>query len=229
MHYTLRKKTVLLVEDTFGRKKESPDTSYLEYLFREHGLVDISSLDSSIRIDLRYSGVNNFLGKDFYFGLRRAYFNCPMSIKVCNAQSYLKHSNPDYSLVIFDATRPHHLQQMMWDSLQMHQEIKKSYLSDPDETSLHNYGCAIDAGIMDLRSGSLLPMGSDFDYFGGVSQPRHETVFKKTGDLTDEMIQNRMLLRRVMKMAGLSPIPSEWWHFSMCKRDEAQRRFELIP
>jgi len=204
------------------------DTSYVEYLFKGYDLVNIKSLDSSIRVDLRYAGTNNFLKYDLYDGLRNAYFNCETALRVAAAQFYLKQINPDFSLVVFDASRPQHIQQMMWDSLKLHPDKKTFYLSKPEETSMHNYGCAADVTIINTRTNKLLDMGTDFDFFGSLSEPIYEVQFLKTGQLSREAYQNRILLRSVMQRAKLNPITSEWWHFSLCTKPEAIARFKLI-
>jgi D-alanyl-D-alanine dipeptidase len=150
------------------------DTSYLEYIFRGYDLVDIRELDSSIHVDLKYAGKDNFLGKDLYDGLRKAYFPCEVAQKICNAQQYLKQVNSALSLLILDAARPLHVQQMMWDSLDMDPDKKFNYLAPPFSISLHNYGCAVDLTIIDLSKDSLLDMGSDFDDFSKISEPVYE-------------------------------------------------------
>lgn len=204
------------------------DTSYLEYVFANYNLVNIASLDSTIQVDLRYAGTSNFLKRDMYDGLRNAYFNCDAAVKLCNAQYYLKQVNPALSLVVLDAARPQHVQQLMWDSLNMPPDLKHNYLSPPYETSMHNYGCAADVTIMDLATHKELDMGSGYDFFGKISEPVYEAKFLKTGELSDTAYKNRILLRRVMKKAKFNGINSEWWHFSMCSKLEAMAKFKLI-
>ncbi len=201
---------------------------YLEYLFSSYDLVNILSLDSSIQVELRYAGTNNFLKRNLYDGLKNAYFNCETALKICNAQHFLKETHPNYSILILDAARPWHIQKVMWDSLKMKPEIKYSYLSPPNEASLHNYGCAVDATIIDLQTGKELDMGTDFDHFGKLSQLIYEEEFLKTGELSQQAYDNRKLLRNTMQKAQLKPINSEWWHFSICTKPEAVMRFKLI-
>mgnify|MGYP000950614609 FL=1 len=201
---------------------------YLEYLFSSYDLVNIARLDSTIQIELRYAGINNFLGRNLYDGLKNAYFNCETALKICNAQYFLKDTMPNYSLLILDAARPWHIQKVMWDSLKMKPEIKYSYLSPPNEASLHNYGCAVDVTILDLQTGKELDMGTGFDHFGKLSQLIYEEEFLKTGELSQQAYNNRKLLRSVMQKAKLKPINSEWWHFSICTKPEAVMRFKLI-
>ncbi len=205
-----------------------PDTSYIAFILRNYNLEDVKAMDSSIQVNLRYSDTTNFLGRDFYDGLHTAYLNCETALRVCEAQFYLKQINPKLSLVILDASRPQHIQQMMWDSLQGLADKKSFYLAPPDETSLHNYGAAVDVSIMDLETGELLDMGTHFDHFGVLSEPIYEQKFLKMGLLTQQAYENRLLLRKVMQRARLNPITSEWWHFSICNKEEAAKRFVLI-
>lgn len=204
------------------------DTSYVECIFKNQGLINIHTLDSSIKVNLRYSDTNNFLKINFYDGLKKAYLPCEVAIRVCNAQYYLKQINSNYSLLILDASRPLILQQMMWDSLKMPPDIKYNYLSPPYSISLHNYGCAIDATIIDLATGKELDMGSDFDQFEKISQPVYEWQFLKSGKLSKKSYENRVLLRKVMRMANLNHIKSEWWHFNYCTKEFASKNFKLI-
>lgn len=224
---------VYVIEDTSGKapvqqQQPNPDTSYVEYIFKNYDLVNIKSLDSSIRVNLRYSDTNNFLKYNLYDGLRNAYFNCETALKVAAAQFYLKQINPDLSLVVLDASRPQHIQQMMWDSLKLHPGKKLFYLSRPEETSMHNYGCAADVTIINTKTNTFLDMGTDFDFFGNLSEPIYEAQYLKSGALSREAYDNRMLLRGVMQRAKLNPITSEWWHFSLCTKKEAMAKFRLI-
>lgn len=221
-----------LNQDTLHRpnsmKNAHADTSYLELLLRGYNLVNINDLDSSIQVDLRYSDTLNFLKRNLYDGLQNAYFNCETAQRLCAAQYYLKQIDPNLSLLVLDASRPQHIQQMMWDSLKLHPDKKTFYLARPEETSLHNYGCAVDVTILDLKTNKPLDMGTEFDFFGSLAEPIYEPRFLKTGALSRQAYQNRLLLRKVMQRAKLNSITSEWWHFSMCKKEEAALHYELI-
>ncbi|MEI8135988.1 MAG: M15 family metallopeptidase [Bacteroidota bacterium] len=149
-------------------------------------------------------------------------------MSVCNAQAYLKQFNLEYSLLIFDAARPLHIQQMMWDSLDMPPDIKHAYLSPPYTISLHNYGCALDVSIINLKTNKLLDIGTAFDFFGKLSQPAYEWQFLKTKELSVEAFENRKLLRKVMQNAKFFPITSEWLHFNYCTKEFAALKYQLI-
>lgn len=225
---------VIVVRDSVEAPVQKPltqvsaDTSYLEYVFRGYELTNVRDLDSTILVDLRYAGTNNFLKRNFYDGLRRAWFPCEVATRLCNAQYFLKQLFPHYSLVILDAARPLHIQQMMWDGLEMPPDRKFNYLTPPYEISLHNYGCAVDLTIIDHSQNKLIDMGTDFDTFEKLSQPMYEGIFLKSGELSQEAFDNRRLLRFVMKRAGFNSIPSEWWHFGYGSKDMVAAKFKLI-
>ena len=93
---------------------------------------------------------------------------------------------------------------------------------------MHNYGCAVDLTIVNDSSGKALDMGSAFDAFERLSQPRFETAFAENGQLSPLALYNRRLLRHVMNYAGLRDIATEWWHFSLCTKNEAAANYPLI-
>jgi D-alanyl-D-alanine dipeptidase len=229
-YYTLKKRTVYeIIPDTLTEFSvlADPDTSYLEHVFKSYDLVNVASLDSTIVTDLRYADTNNFLGRDFYDGLRNAYFTCDLAIRLCNAQFFLHEIDSSLSLVVLDAARQLHIQQMMWDSLDMLPDKKYIYLSPPSETSMHNYGCAADVSIKDA-DGNFLDMGSEYDSFQKLSQPLNEDYFRRSGQLSEQSVYNRKVLRYIMKRAGLRGINTEWWHFALGTKTEAASQYELI-
>lgn len=223
-----------LVKDTTVQTEKkpvvavNPDSSYLEFVFKPYELVNIKHVDSSIQVDLRYASTSNFLKINLYDGLRNAYLNCETAIKLANAQHFLKEKNSRYSLLLLDAARPLHVQQMMWDSTRLDSAKKIMYLAAPYQTSLHNYGCAVDVTILDLDSKKELDMGTGYDDFDLHSKPSYEWIFLKDSSLSKNAYENRLLLRNIMKKAGLRPITSEWWHFSTCTKEEAVLKFKLI-
>lgn len=227
------KQQAIAVNDTFKlgsilKGKINVDTSYLEKIFKEFGLIDINSLDSTIKVDLRYADTNNFLKLNMYGGLQKAYMPREVAVNLCKAQDSLKQIDPHYSLIIFDAARPFWIQKLMWDSLDMPPDIKYAYVSPPFNISLHNYGCAIDLSIINLTTNTLLDMGTDFDHFGKLSQPVYEQYYFFKKELSQEAIDNRKLLRKVMVQARFFPITSEWWHFNFCNKEFAAANYKLI-
>ncbi len=203
------------------------DTCELEKLFIKKGLVNVHLLDSNIRVVLHYSTSHNFLNKPIYQGLTECYLQCDVAIKLCNAQFYLNNQFPNYHIIVFDAVRPLHIQKQMWNELKMPAAEKINYLAHPNDLSLHNYGAAIDVGIIGDND-VLLNMGTPFDFFGELSEPKREKEFVKNGKLSQEALANRLLLRTIMIKAGFSPITSEWWHFNATNKITAASKYELI-
>jgi D-alanyl-D-alanine dipeptidase len=190
-------------------------------------LVNINSLDSNIRVVLHYSTSHNFLNKDLYHGLQNCYLPCEVAIKLSNAQQFLNSQYPNYHLIVFDAVRPLHIQKQMWDELNMPAKDKINYLAHPSDISLHNYGAAVDVGIIGDND-VLLNMGTAFDFFGELSEPKREKEFVENGKLSQEALSNRLLLRNVMMKAGFTTITSEWWHFNATNKITAAAKYELI-
>jgi len=56
--------------------------------------------------------------------------------------------------------------------------------------------------------GNLMDMGTGYDFFG-------ERAYQTFEDLPSDVLANRKLLNKTMEAVGLSPIRTEWWHFSM--------------
>lgn len=71
-------------------------------------------------------------------------------------------------------------------------------------------------------------MGTEVDHLGVEAHITNESQLVEEGMITPEERKNRLLLRRVMTEAGFHVLPSEWWHFNLCGRDEAKRKYQLI-
>jgi zinc D-Ala-D-Ala dipeptidase len=205
----------------------APAKSAIELKMEALGLVDILSLDSTLIVDLRYSSINNFTGKDMYGELNRCYLQKDVALKLVDAQKKLRAQYPYYSLLVFDGARPVSIQQYMWDSVALPPGDRQKYLSNPANRSLHNYGAAVDLTIID-DDGRELDMGTPYDFFGELAHPRAEGEFFAAGQLTETQLANRELLRSVMRAAGFSPIDTEWWHFNSTSRAKAAEVYPVI-
>ena len=200
--------------------KETPKYSVQEKYLMEMGLVDISPLDSSIIIALKYSTTDNFTKKVLYDSIQNAYLHPIAAEKLIKAQKLLKEKNPELSLIVYDAARPLSVQKKMYDVVQ--NTRYKAYVANPSRTGLHNYGIAVDLSICNLK-GEPLDMGTPFDYFGKEAGITNEPAY-----LTKKQIENRNLLREVMTKAGFLTIRGEWWHFNALPLAEAKKKCTLI-
>jgi len=199
--------------------------SSIELKLEKIGLVDISEIDSSISVNLIYSTPNNFTKIILYDSLKRAYLLPHVAEMLSKAQANLHKSYPDYSLIIYDAARPVSVQRKMWDIVKG--TPLNIYVSNPSKTGLHNYGAAVDVTIIN-KSGIPLDMGVPFDHFGKESHIDKEEGLIKTGELSRLQVDNRKLLREIMRSAGFKSLRTEWWHFNACTREEAKNKFKVI-
>ena len=192
------------------------------------GLVDVAQLNPSIRVELKYSGENNFMRVRMYDRLDRAFLQKDVAERLARCQDYLSQLDGDLHLLIYDAVRPVSIQEKMWRALDsIPSQVRGMYVSNPKNKSLHNYGAAIDLTICDGK-GRALDMGTDFDEFGEIAYPAREAYFLQTGELTQEQVDNRKLLRKVMRSQGFRNLPTEWWHFNACSRAEAVTRYKVV-
>lgn len=217
----------LFVTCLVGTKLFSQITN-LEKHFKSYGLVNIQDYCPDIKVNLAYSSTKNFVGIDMYKQLNKCYLPKEVALQLCKAQSLLHEISDYYDIIIFDATRPLHIQKLMWDSLKLPIEQKTKYLAHPNSISLHNYGAAVDIGLI-TKDGVIVDMGTPFDFFGVEAHITNENNLVKEGKLSHAQLINRKLLRKVMLKAGFLTMSTEWWHFNFCTKEIASMKFQIIP
>jgi D-alanyl-D-alanine dipeptidase len=200
----------------------SPDW---EKILTDLGLVDIQKVCPDIRVELKYSTDDNFLHKDVYGDLEKCFLLNEAALKLAAAQKALASLKPGWRLKVWDGARPRRIQAAMWALVK--DTPQQPFVANPERGSIHNYGAALDLTIQDEK-GRELDMGTPYDFFGDLAQPRLEETFLKQGQLTLNQVQNRRLLRKVMTEAGFIAITSEWWHFDAFPKDEVRKRFKII-
>ena len=199
----------------------------LELKLQQAGLVDIQSISPEVKVDLKYSTEDNFVGVDVYGELERCYLQPEVADMLSLAQQELSRELPGHKLLLYDCARPLSVQQILWDTLQKPEDIKHLYVANPQEGSIHNYGSAVDLTIADPQ-GQPLDMGTGYDFFGALAYPTKEEELLSSGMLTYEQVANRELLRTVMSRAGFTGINSEWWHFNAYSRKRAAELFQMV-
>jgi zinc D-Ala-D-Ala dipeptidase len=207
--------------------EDIPVVPPIELQMIEHGLVNIHDLDSSIIVELKYSTTDNFLGRDVYGGMKNAWLQPDVAEMLVRSQKFLKSIHPEFSLIVYDAARPRSIQQKMWDAIDAPFQEKIRFLANPANGSIHNFGAAVDVSIVDAH-GNPLDMGTGFDHMGELAYPSMEEEMLEQGKLEPFHIENRRLLRKVMRHGGFWGIQSEWWHFNACSRAEARERYQII-
>jgi D-alanyl-D-alanine dipeptidase len=199
----------------------------LEQKLIDAGLVDIQKVDSSIIVLLKYATNDNFMQTNVYGNLKKAYLQAEVAQSLSEAQQYLKSIDTSLSLLVYDAVRPRSVQQYMWDYLDLPVSEKTKFVSNPKNGSIHNYGSAVDLTIA-KNDGTPLDMGAKYDEIERIAYPRLEGEFLASGELSIAQVQNRKLLRQVMKKAGFTGISTEWWHFNRYPRWKAKSLYEII-
>ena len=195
---------------------------------RLQGLVEVKERIPDVRVDLKYASTDNFMKADVYGGLRRCFLVEDAVQKLAKAHEILKQRAPSLTFVMWDCARPRRVQKIMWDVVK--DTPSRHYVANPytKTGSIHNYGCAADMSLWDTEKNAPLDMGTPYDFFGKLAEPRHELTFWKDGKLTSEQLANRLLLREVMLRAGFRLIPNEWWHFNCFDNATVRRRYTVI-
>lgn len=194
--------------------------SATEQRIEAQGFVDIQDIDSTIKVSLMYTRPDNFTGKVLYTDLNKAYLHPLAAEALKKAQTELKKTHPQCSLIVYDAARPMSVQQKMWDVVKG--TSKRIYVSNPaNGGGLHNYGFAVDVSICN-EQGDTIPMGTIIDHLGREAQPKLEEEMLSRGVVSQEALSNRRLLRQVMAAGGYKVLSTEWWHFNLKTRKQVK-------
>ena len=168
--------------------------------FRQPDLVELTKLDPTIKLEIRYATTNNFLGTPFY-SEARAFMQRPAAEAVVRANRKLKAQG--YGLLIHDAYRPWYVTKVFWDATP---DDKKIFVADPSKGSRHNRGCAVDLTLYDLKTGKPVEMVSTYDETTDRAYPNYPGG-------TSLQRWHRDLLRAAMESEGFTVYEAEWWHF----------------
>lgn len=163
-------------------------------------LVDLATLDPTLRFDIRYATTNNFLGTKFY-SQPRAFMQRPAAAALVRAHRALRAEG--LGLLIHDAYRPWYVTKTFWDATPLE---SRWLVADPTRGSRHNRGCAIDLTLYDLKTGQVIAMVGTYDEATPRSLPDYP------GGTTLQR-WHRELLRTTMEAQGFVINSEEWWHF----------------
>ena len=163
-------------------------------------LVELTALDSTIKLDIRYAGTNNFVGVPFYKSAK-AFLQRPAAQALVRAHRKLKEKG--YGLLIHDGYRPWYVTKMFREATppKFH-----NFVADPEQGSRHNRGCAVDLSLYDLETGKPVDMVGGYDEFSDRSYADYPGG-------TSRQRWHRDLLRRAMEAEGFTVYEAEWWHF----------------
>lgn len=163
-------------------------------------LVELTTLDPTIKLDIRYATTNNFMGSVFY-SQARAFLQRPAAEALVRAHHNLLQQG--YGLLIHDGYRPWYVTKMFWDGTP---NDKHDFVANPATGSRHNRGCAVDLSLYDLKTGAPVQMVSGYDEFSERAYPNYQGG-------TSLQRWHRALLRQAMEAQGFRVYEFEWWHF----------------
>jgi zinc D-Ala-D-Ala dipeptidase len=168
--------------------------------FREADLVEVITLDPTLKLDVRYAGSDNFLRTPVY-SEARVFLQRPAAEAIVRINRALQ--SHGYGLLLFDGYRPWYVTWIFWEVTPLE---KRNFVADPDKGSRHNRGAAIDLSLYDLKTGLEVPMPSGYDEFSERAHPAY------MGGTTEQRAA-RDLLRASMEAEGFAVDDEEWWHY----------------
>jgi zinc D-Ala-D-Ala dipeptidase len=163
-------------------------------------LVNIQKLIPSIVLDLRYNTTNNFTKTILYEKANTTYLRAQPTTALLDIQNALLQKG--LGIKIFDAYRPYATTKLMWNLI--HDD---RYVANPKNGSNHNRGLAIDLTIITLKTFQEINMGTGFDNFT-------DTAHHSFTNLSQSILENRLLLKSIMEQHGFTSFDTEWWHYS---------------
>ncbi len=175
--------------------------------------VELAALNKGFIIELPYKTPHNFVHKPVYDDNAKAYLRTKVAHALCAAQQVFQQQQ--LTLKIWDAYRPFHIQEVLWDYCADERYVAKP-VRDNDQMvagSMHNRGAAVDVTLVDIKTGEELVMPTLFDDFSSAAHRNNQ-------DCSTIAKQNRQLLQDVMHANGFVGLPTEWWHFSWHAEDE---------
>lgn len=187
-----------------------------EYIFEvrqqpEKKMVELKDRVPAVIYDLRYATKNNFMRRRMYSKKTiHTFLRTPAAEALAKVQAELK--NIGLGLKIFDAYRPYSVSKKFWKLVK-----DERYVANPARGSNHNRGTAVDLTIIQLDNGRDLSMGTDFDNFTDTA---HHSFTK----LPDEVLRNRLLLKKLMEKHGFVALETEWWHYTF----KSSTAFEVL-
>jgi D-alanyl-D-alanine dipeptidase len=168
--------------------------------FRKPDLVDLTTLDPRVKLDIRYASGDDFLGVPVYTSAR-AFLQRPAAEALARAQATL--GEKGFGLLIHDGYRPWYVTRIFRDAVPPRYY---GYVADPAKGSRHNRGCAVDLSLYNLKTGEPVDMPTGYDEFS-------RCAFADYPGATRAQAANRATLRNAMEAEGFLHIPNEWWHF----------------
>ena len=185
-----KKKTILNIAST-----KVFDLSTL----KDSSFVAIMQIDSTFVLDMPYATDANFLNQQVY-DCQTCYLRKKTALALIKANNKFKKLG--FHIKIYDCYRPLDVQKKMWTIVS-----DPKYVANPATGSIHNRGGAVDITLVDANNIEL-DMGTKFDFFG--EEASHDFL-----ELPVAVLENRKLLKKILRASGFVSFDSEWWHYNL--------------
>ena len=200
---------------------------------KKSGFALVTDVIPDAILEMRYFSTFNFVGE------RIDSYNAPIAYLTNEATNALLKASNDlikqgYRIKIYDAYRPktavEHFK--IWAKDLNSVSMKKYFYPDKEKAELfeigyvaakssHSRGSAVDLTLVDMTTGRDIDMGCGFDLFSSISHSDN------TEGLTEEQINNRLILRKAMTDNGFKIHPKEWWHFTLINEPYPDTYFDF--
>lgn len=182
--------------------------------------VDVTQVVPEVLLDVKYYTGDNFIGEAVEgYSAPRIYLSEACCRALGKAQEKLLRQ--DLGFLLYDGYRPMRASRHFYrwrgeaENFLTKERFYPAYAKDEIFElgfvalySEHSRGSTVDLTIVDRRSGRLLDMGSEFDFFGDASRSDYTKL--STGAM-----KNRLMLKYLMLGAGFRALEQEWWHFKL--------------
>ena len=204
---------VIILVVTLNNSSVEPNMDY-------SGFVIVNDVIPDIVTEMRYYSTFNFVGAHIDG------YEEPVALLTKEAAEKLKKASDEfdkleYRIKIWDSYRPQRAVDhfMRWGKNESDDKMKKYFYPDLTKKEVfeggyvatqsgHSRGSTLDITLLHKINGTDVDFGSGFDYFGELAH------FDYTG-VTEEQLNNRKLLNKIMVESGFEALPEEWWHFTL--------------
>ena len=218
--------------------------------------VYINDIDKSIKVNLKYYGSDNFLGRRVpHYKANKGIMTREAAIALSKAQK--KFLSKGYSIVVYDAYRPDssvkYFVEWMLDTKDMiRKKYHYPYIKEKKDMmdiyissrSGHSRGSTVDLSIIEINkellvesiyeerqfNGTIYPFNNDNTIDCGTSFDLMDPASwadNNTIAFTEEQKKNRQFIREVMESVGFIIIPEEWWHFTLSNEPYSETYFDF--
>jgi zinc D-Ala-D-Ala dipeptidase len=174
----------------------------------DNAIVNLKNYSNDFQYDMKYATDDNFLKEKVY-----PCAECFLRVKTIKS---LLDANRLFlekgcKIKLYDCYRPKAIQKKMWKIVP-----DANYVANPKTGSIHNRGGAVDITLVDSL-GVELNMGTKFDFFGVEASHNYS-------NFSEEILNNRKLLKEIMLLNNFQSFDSEWWHYNLngSKKDKVE-------